>query len=495
MGLRSYHDEDIAYQQRRASSHWTNISKEVSICAWQADLETVLQLSEEVEKGLSYLTDCGSELVRKQTGSYYTPTDVSTFFWAEFFSLSEINTPKNATSFVKNHAFIEPSVGAGAIVFSLLLKLAQLGVDKTVITKIDLTLIDINRHALSFVEKQFDALSEEWGVSFPNLKLVCSDFRKVHFKKGELPYFFFGNPPFITNRKDESKWKNSFADFVETSLNNINGVGSLQFILPLSVAFSRDYSDLRKRILEHSRNISLSHFDNIPDTLFKSGKPKHKNSNKANSQRCSILTVQPANKSCIKSTSLMRWSKYNRKKILSQSPLYHEVSSYQFNDQFPRPENSLILEYLDQSLDSVKLSNLLSNSGKYKLHVNAVARNYIGFREAHVSSTHQLCFDNKRKFYYALFILSSDLFFDYWRTIGDGFHVTKGNILNFPLHDNLDEVVNFKLTTVQYIWATRKKYKKTKLNSGKITFSYDFSRKIPSLFEVAQVGCTDKPDL
>lgn len=456
-------------------------SKEVSICAWQADLEAVLQLSEKAEKELSYLTECGSELARKQTGSYYTPIDVATFFWNEFFSLSEINTPRNATTFVKEHAFIEPSVGAGSIVFSLLLKLARLGVDKSIIAQIDLTLIDINSHALSFVEKQFNTLSEKWGANFPNVTLVCSDFKKVRFKKLEHPYFFFGNPPFVGNNKCESKWKNLFADFVEMSLKYINGIGSLQFILPLSVAFSRDYADLRKFILEHNRDISLSHFDNIPDTLFKSGKPEHQNSNKANSQRCSILTVRPANKLRIRSTPLIRWSKYDRIKILSQSPQYYEVSSYRFNDQIPRPENSRILEYIDQSLDEGRLSNLISSNGRYKLYVNAVARNYIGFREGHVSSTHQLNFSSKRDFYSVLLILSSDLFFDYWRTIGDGFHVTKGNILNFPLHSCLGKIVSSKLSTTQRIWDGRERYKKSKLNSGKMTFSYDFSKRMPSL--------------
>ncbi|PHR62671.1 MAG: hypothetical protein COA47_02895 [Robiginitomaculum sp.] len=365
----------------------------------------------------------------------------------------------------------------------MLLKLAKLGVDKSAITNIDLTLIDINEQALSFVEKQFAILSKRWGTSFPNLKLVRSDFQKIRFKKIERPYFFFGNPPFVTNRKGKSRWNNLFADFVETSLKNINGVGSLQFILPLSVAFSRDYSDLRKCMLEHNRNISLSHFDNIPDTLFKSGKPEHTNSNKANSQRCSILTVRPADTLRIRSTSLIRWSKYDRKEILSQSPQYHEISSYRFNDQFPRPENSLILKYITQSLGGIQLSSLLSNNGKCKLYVSVVARNYIGFREGHVPNSHQLCFSSKRDFYRALLILSSDLFFDYWRTIGDGFHVTKGNILNFPLHDHLDEVVFPKLTTTQRIWADRDKYRKTKLNSGKITSSYDFSKRMPSLMK------------
>jgi len=440
-----------------------------------------LRLSEEAEKELSYLTDCGSELARKQTGSYYTPTDVSAFFWNEFFSLGEINTPQEATSFVNKHTFVEPSVGAGAIVFSLLLKLANLGVDKSIIASIDLTLIDINKHALSFVKGQFDSLSRQWGTDFPNIKLVCSDFQKVRFKQGKRPYFFFGNPPFVTNKRGESKWNNSFADFVETSLERIGKIGSLQFILPLSVAFSRDYSNLRKYMLEYDRCISLSHFDNIPDTLFKSGKPEHTNSNKANSQRCSILTVRPASKSRIRSTSLIRWSKYDRKEVLSKSPQYHEVSSYRFNDQFPRPKNYLILEYINRSQDHGQFSELLSKKGKYKLHVGAVARNYIGFREGPVSSTHQLCFDNKRNFYRALLILGSDLFFDYWKTIGDGFHVTKGNILSFPMHNQLDEIVNSKLTTTQRIWAARETHKKTKLNSGRITFSYDFSKKMPHL--------------
>lgn len=439
---------------------------------------------DEVECNISYFSECGSEKARKESGSYYTPSDVAIYFWNEFFSISEIRTPQDATTFLQNHSFIEPSAGAGVFVFSLFQKLAELGVARSVIVSIDITIIDINEHALSFVENQFAWLSEQWGVSFPNVKLVCNDFLQFEFKQYEKPQFYFGNPPFVSNERGASDWKNLFADFVEIALKNIRDVGSLQFILPLSVAFSKDYRKLRDKFREFNRVITLSNFDNIPDTLFKSGKPKHTNSNKANSQRCSILTLRPAKEISIRSSQLLRWSKQARSEFFARSPQFHDVTFYQFDEQIPRPENDTILRYIYKYTKESRLSDLFSANGSYCLYVASVARYYIGIRENTGPYTHKLSFDRKKDFYRALLILSSDLFINYWRTVGDGFHVTKRNIYDFPFDNQLIEYLDKKQTTVRKIWLAREKYKKSKLNSGQHTHSYDFSNRMPSLLEL-----------
>src|SRR5690606_35078835 len=108
-----------------------------------------------------------------------------------------------------------------------------------------------------------------WEITFPNIKLIHCDFLNVSLNE-EKPLVFFGNPPFVKNETNASKWKNMFADFLEKALVNTMQTGHIHLILPLSIAFSRDYTVLRKMLQEYNRKITFSHFDNIPDTLFKS---------------------------------------------------------------------------------------------------------------------------------------------------------------------------------------------------------------------------------
>jgi hypothetical protein len=301
-------------------------------------------------------------------------------------------------------------------------------------------------------------------------------------RKSSKPIVLFGNPPFVSNERGSSRWKNLFADFLDDSLRMAGQSGAVQFILPLSVAFSRDYTDLRRVFRDRGCRIVLSSFDNIPDTLFKSGKPKHENSNKANSQRCTILTITPADKLEILSTKLHRWAKAQREHLLSVSPTYVDVTDYSFDNQIPRPQNERILHYLALASDAPRLSDLVTEGGAHSLFIAGVARNYIGVRDHSGNGTHELRFRTRSDFFKVLHLISSDLFFDYWLSVGDGFHLTRSNIRNFPLHGALAKGLESRLTEERKIWTQRENYKKSKLNSGRELYSYDFSGAFSSLY-------------
>lgn len=438
--------------------------------------------AEEAESGLSYISSCGTEEARKLIGSYYTPIDVARFFWNEFFRLADIKTPNQARQFILSHKFVEPSVGAGALFFALLEKLASLGVPPELLTAIDAEFVDINNEALNFVRGRIGQLEETWGLQFSSLKFTNQDFRDVHFETSGKARIFFGNPPFVANRRNTSRWKNLFADFVDVSLRVAGSNGSVHYILPLSIAFSRDYQELRKGLRERRAKIQLSHFDNIPDTLFKSGKPLHKNTNKANSQRCTILSVVPDEKTSILSTPLLRWSKAERPEVLGTSPHYFDVSSYAFDDQIPRPRSERILHYLKHSSEAPSLGSFIDSKGKHSVMVAGVARNYIGIRTSGGKGIHDLRFCSKDYALKMAAIISSDLFFDYWLSIGDGFHLTKSNILEFPVHPAIEQTLSARLSDLQKVWRSRRRYQKSKLNSGHETKSYDFTEAFPSLY-------------
>ena len=214
-----------------------------------SSIRVILARAEAAERELSYISSCGSEQARKDLGSYYTPIDVARFFWNEFFGLSSIDTKSAAETLIVENDFVEPSAGAGALFFALLEKFTEMGVSPKLLSIIRVDLIDINEHALSFVKKSLRELEASWNVKFERAKLVHEDFRSKKFAPSKRPKVFFGNPPFVANQVGQSRWKNLYADFIDLALDGIGGKGAIHFIVPLSLAFSRDYAALRQTLV------------------------------------------------------------------------------------------------------------------------------------------------------------------------------------------------------------------------------------------------------
>ena len=441
---------------------------------WVSDLEEVLSRSEKVELNLSYSSTCQSEDARKKVGAYYTPADAAAFFWNEFMIFNGVTNEKSVQALWQDHHFIEPASGAGILVYALLKKVAELGLPLDCLPSVEITLIDINPKALDFARDEIQKIAEKWKISFSGIRYRCTDFLDCTLPESPKKPLFFGNPPYVANPKG-SQWKNTFADFLERALAESGEHGLVHFILPLSIAFSRDYEELRSMIRNSGRSIAISSFDNIPDCLFSSGKPKHKNTNKANSQRCSIVTVFPEDSPRILSTRMHRWRKKDRRRLLKSSPRYYDITRYNFDGQFLRPEDAAILNLLKDAHLYPPLKTMLVKDGIHSLYISGVARNFMGFREHHSSGVLRLCFRTKTDLYKTILIISSDLFLDYWRTVGDGFHLTRTNLENFPLHPLLVQEVKANISKGKSIWEERANYAKSKRHPAGMTTSYDFT--------------------
>lgn len=436
-----------------------------------------LHASEQAEMELSYLGpefSEGGEDHRLSTGSYYTPVDATKFFWNKFFGQSREVCGDNLDEWITRTHFIEPAVGAGALFFGLLLKLCDLGVSENVLSKIRVDLCDINSAALKFLGDQIEQIEKTVEFEFPNVKLIHSDFLrwKPNLEDRREP-FVFANPPFVKNPPG-SRWKNSFADFSEKALNLTQPGGFVAFIVPLSLCFSRDYSSLRRQIRKDGRAFAFSNFDNIPDTLFKSGKPKSSNSNKANSQRCTVFTGVPSQRPSLRATRLLRWQAGEREKLLSSQPELIDISGYAHDDQFPRPVRQDQVRSYGCALRLGTLSDLVAPSGQHQVAVSAVARNFVGVRDACSAGTNLFSFVTDQDRLRFLAAISTDQFLDHWLMLGDGFHVTRDNVLSFPMTPALAAVVESKLECIARAWANRVRYSSEKLNSGTIVTSYNF---------------------
>lgn len=253
-------------------------------------------------------------------------------------------------------------------------------------------------------------------------------------------------------------------------------VKGVSLILPLSVCFSRDYALLREMIRNARMGISTSSYDNIPDCLFKAGKPDSTNTNRANSQRCTILSLGGPDPNVREASALLSWSARERGAVLSGIPAFRAIHDGDQTGQLPRPASDALSSYMKSAKSAMPLRNLLSKIGCPAFAIGGVARNYIGIRdvETHGPGSILIKAASEEERYILLQLLSSDLFYDYWRTYGDGFHVTVDLIERFPVTRDLAAQFVRNQANAQQAWADRTSYAKEKLNSGRMVRSYDF---------------------
>lgn len=429
---------------------------------------------ESSERQLSYAGD-SNEVGRRQSGAYYTPTDVAQKFWRDFFDFTGLNGPDDLADFVLAHRFLEPSSGSGVLFFALLEGLVDRGVRPEVLASVDICLVDISRAAAQYIERSLDLLRKRAGYELPNVRVVCADFLSYEpIGASGKKWCVFGNPPYVSIKG--GRWRNSAAAFLEKTMQLVGDDGVFGLILPLSVSFSRDYASLRSELLASPRSIAAAHFDNMPDTLFKTGKPLSQNTNKANSQRITMLFSAPGHGRRRLTTPLMRWSRKDRAEFLAANLEFHDFSRLPTFGQFPRVSSIESARYIAESVDaSVKLRDLLSDGGPYALHVSGVARNFIAFRDEPGVGSIDLTVNSRKELFRVLGVLASDEFYQYWRTFGDGFHVTRSIVESMPISSCLSMRVDRELPAIEKLWKDRTRFRKSKLNGGKLVCSYDFS--------------------
>ncbi len=438
---------------------------------WPTALDTVLESLEDAEMVLS-----SEGIGRKSSGSYYTPADVAGHFWRLFWRHHQVNDKVSALAFIEHMNFVEPSVGAGMFFFSLLRSLADFGLGPVEASRVKFEAVDLNRSALDYVNGQINELERKFEVQFHYVKLEQADFLKWGPSRTFVNAAFVGNPPFVTNGRG-SRWKNLYANFVDTMLTNGNGAG-IGLILPVSVCFSRDYADLRNMIRDSGLPLSASSYDNMPDYLFKAGKPESGNTNKANSQRCTILNLGGPRNGVAESSALLRWSSSERKVFMSSTPQFHDCSGYDLGRQIPRPVDQNLTRYLEEASGNRTVREFMSRIGRGAFAVGAVARNFIGIREyeGRASGVIPVRTNERDSSLILLQILASNLFYKYWRSFGDGFHVTNDLIDRFPISNDFLRTCEQNLDNAAKAWSGREAFAKTKLNSGKTIKSYDFSK-------------------
>lgn len=460
-------------------------SPEAPGSGWEQTINEAFFAAEAAEMGLAITEDPGNIDERLSTGSFYTPADVVDHFWREYFDFHDLADLDALRRHLANVTFVEPSAGAGIFLFGLMRAALSAGCSGEDIQSLRIVAVDVNSAALKFIDERLRDIEARSHLSFSHIQLQNLDFLDFTLP-AETQASFVGNPPYVRN-KPGSRWKNLYADFLQRMLDLPLRQRSISMIVPLSVAFSRDYVNLR-RALAPMPGLRLESFDNIPDCLFKAGKPGNQNTNKANSQRCSILSVRDAGPIRREATALQRWFRGDRSDLLARSPAYFDVSSYQFDQQIPRPSVDWIMPYLEHPAD-ILLGDLL-HDGEFGFAVAGVGRNYIGLRDpvSEEASSVLLKFASQRHMLWALQVLGSPLFYEFWRTVGDGFHITRSDIARFPMTSSVISACMQGESRAKAIWASRAAFERTKLNSGKEICSFDFRGQFDDMLSAVKGG-------
>jgi hypothetical protein len=441
---------------------------------WLGLIDDAILAAEAAELGLSRQGENDPALQRKASGSYYTPSDVAAHFWDLFFRLHRINDLHALLAFLSASDLVEPSAGSGMFVFSFLRKAALLGATPQNLAAVRFHVIDVNLSALRFFSASLRKIEKSTRVRFRGIGPSQRDFLDWVKTSRVTNAVFVGNPPFIANPRG-ARWRNLYANFLEAMLT-YRSVKGVSLILPLSVCFSRDYADLRGRIRLSGMGVSTSSYDNIPDCLFKVGKPDSTNTNRANSQRCTILNIGGPNPVLREASALLRWTAAERALVLSNIPTFSNFDDGDSSGQIPRPASEKLSAYMGETQGARPLGTFLSKMGRPVLAIGSVARNFIGIRDIEILGPGSIPIRTHTDLdrWTVFQALSSRLFYDYWRTYGDGFHVTVDLIERFPISKDLANHFERNQHLARKIWDSREVYAKEKLNSGKVIRSYDF---------------------
>ena len=325
------------------------------------------------------------------------------------------------------------------------------------------------------------------------------------------PNVIVGNPPYaaISGRSDLSELADVFTTFpvkgtgtgdmhplfFEQMVRLADHSASGAMVIPLSIAFSggQQYVAMRQLIEQTSGTWKFSFFDREPHALF----------GEDVKTRNTIITWKrtSTDRESRKMTGpLLKWRGYDRARMLRG--ISHTEVHCSIADGIPKLSSDLQSEALDclttqgstmsdlvKSFYTTSLEHTFAADLK-TLFVGGTAYNFLNvlFRpptflqpQTGIMSTntmHALSFSTVRDAFAAFALLSSGVSFWLWHILGDGFHVSRGFLENFPLGPNLFNAETFGCLsgTGEELWRDLQSHPVESMNRGRMSLSFPASR-------------------
>lgn len=310
----------------------------------------------------------------------------------------------------------------------------------------------------------------EWKASHKPFHWLAEFYEIIHANDGFD--VIIGNPPYVNQNKIAYKFidygisvADIYGNVIVRSLKILIKEGNHGFIVMHNLAFSRGFSALRKYLQNERANIWFSFYARIPSGLF-SGDVRVRN--------CIFIInrSKKLKKANTYTTRIHRWFSASR------GHLFHKIRYVQFSffKTIPMFDNE-IESRLFQELPGEPLAILFTKQSTKKLYFKQTAYNWISVTPNPAacynskgnpipqSQVKELNILNEHIQNLLILLLNGKLFFSYWLSFGDEFHVTKEIFDSFriPLSkfdpndikileklssdftNRLDEVVQYKL--------------------------------------------------
>ena len=336
-------------------------------------------------------------------------------------------------------------------------------------------------------------LSQSYGVE-PAKKAAYAKWKESHRPFHWFTEFYeivvnnggfdviIGNPPYVAmskikyiKREDQFECSDLYGYVIKRVLQILSSTGMHGFIVMHNLAFSKNFADVRSELFKHAKYLWCSFYARIPAGLF-SGDVRVRN--------C-IYILQPGSRIlCSYTTKIHRWFSSDRDSLFFKL----RYSNFGAKTPIPMTPSEKLLAVFNRPLTE-GLRILENKIGRYQLSFKQNAYNWIAVsvepapcwensKKIEQTQTQSIFFNTQEERDVILLLLGGKIFFSYWLTFGDEFHVTKNDLLSFRFpfkllsrEDKLKllnlakEFVDGLEETIQY-----------KLNAGKQVGTYNTSR-------------------
>lgn len=446
-----------------------------------------------VQEKLSKLNE--KESIRKTKGVYYTPNDVVRFILhnsikAAFSQLTPENINDNNLdavpydSFCTKKTVFDPTCGAGEYLLAALdikfdlfeknggtvsenvihqivstIKGNDSNGDSIVITKIRLLLCVVHRYGASCVN----------GIAH----IVNDSFESYDYIIGksalETKYdIIVGNPPYVEDFKCglllDEKYGNIYANVLLNAAKQLNCGGSVGFIVPLSYISTPRMKKLRNALFALIPEQYILSYADRPDCLFDS----------VHQKLCIIIGKTGDMASTIYTGNYQYWYKSERNNLFEQTTVIkNDFVSESF---IPKLGCSLDVSIYRKITDTSKVKSVYAQSrcGNESVYLNRretfwmkAYREYVADPEYKVFS-----YATAPEADYCYCLINSSLFWWYWISVSDCWHVSK-ELNGFMAPDNTDDETVTRLAN-----QLRQRLEETKVYVGTAQTEYEYKHRV-----------------
>lgn len=426
---------------------------------------------------------------RKELGRYYTPRDVvrymvlvsiCEYYGYDFEEISScdklinvLKKDKLIEDFLFKCSFLDPTCGTGEFLIEVLeLKLSiflnNTNISASEVSKLISTIFgnDVNRESIDIFKFRIIITLNDFGIKITKkindcINNCCSnvDFFSMKIKKKFS--IVIGNPPYVEYRiykklnPNIDNLGNIYANVLIESKNLIEENGVVSFVLPLSFVTTQRMFKIRENLESDFSSSIYINFSDRPDSLFIN---VH--------QKLSLVFFSNNNKRLISGYNI--WYKNERSLLFDSISLVNrlEVDGTIFKTN-NRAENNIITKVIKRK--GMSFSDFICNEGT-SIFVNQRNTFWIKAFDFNPGSSEYKELNIVDGYEYVILcLLNSSLFWFYWITVSDCWHLTNKD-LSFLTVPDVGNIGDFK----DAYNLLKKKLEETKeeINTKQSKFAY-----------------------